>query len=420
VVFNFKRLINFPNQKAIRKVERENQLRNGSPNAIFYQEQKACLHASLLDFKCATKKYYIYIKTTRFIIQQANYIRLLGVLEENACNKINTKNMANEDILKDIKEHDYKLNSKYEVMKRLLMKGYDEQKVIVEFDKYYSSSIKKWSVLGLAMIILAVMYLFIYKPEFGKLRLDFDSRKYWYLLNELALKPFFILSLLIIGMNTLVDKNSINRSVRIIMTSLFSFSIIICLSVYSSLNLVLSLVFAIIGIIIFSSYEKYSIKKLSNAKETISNIKRSKNESYPSSDKKNKQVWKGSSVFLFLILSACFFISLKYEPTRLEFSGGYKYSFETIDYVLKIGTLIITLVSLVSAVLISINFSRFKFVLIGLMILSCVYIILAIIHPQFQETIYFGFLIIFTGTASLFKQKLKLTNQTENNLLDKE
>src|SRR5690554_7429243 len=97
------------------------------------------------------------------------------------------------------------------------------------------------------MIVLAVLYWFIYQPEFGRLRLDFNSRKYWYKFNELVLKPFFILSLLIIGISTVVDKKSINRAVRITMISLFSISVIICISVYSSLNLVLSLVFAITG-----------------------------------------------------------------------------------------------------------------------------------------------------------------------------
>ncbi len=329
--------------------------------------------------------------------------------------------MTNENILKDIVHYDYKLHSKYEVMERLLLKGYDEQKVIEEFDKYYSSSIKKWSVLGVIMIVLAVLYWFIYQPEFGRLRLDFNSRKYWYKFNELVLKPFFILSLLIIGISTVVDKKSINRAVRITMISLFSISVIICISVYSSLNLVLSLVFAITGIILFSYYEKHSIKKLSNAKAIISNIKIKKNEPYPLNDKEfkqSKQVWKGSAVFLFLILSACFFLSLKYEPTRLEFSGGYKYSFKSIDFVLKIGTLLMTLASIVTAILININFNRFKVVLIGLMILSGVYVILATMHSQFQETIYPGYLIIVAGSVALFKPKLKLAKQADDSLID--
>jgi hypothetical protein len=329
--------------------------------------------------------------------------------------------MNNEDILKDIKHYDYKSQSKHEVMERLLLKGYDEEEVIEQFDKYYSSSIKKWSFLGVIMIILAVLYLFIYHPEFDRLRLDFNSRKYWYRFNEHGLKPFFILSLLIIGVSTVIDKNSINKAVRITMISLFTISVIICISVYSSLNLVLSLIFAITGIILFSFYEKYSNKKLSNAKEIISNIKRKKNESYPITDKEFKQseqAWKGSAVFLFLILSACFFVSLKYEPTRLEFAGGYKYSFKSIDVVLKIGILLMTIASLVTAVLININFDRFKLVLIGLMILSGIYVILAMMHSQFQETIYPGYLIIVAGSVALFKSKLKLTNQTNDSLID--
>lgn len=330
--------------------------------------------------------------------------------------------MAKESVLQDIKHYDHLSNDKYEVMEKLLLKGYDEQEVIEEFDKYYSSSIRKWSFLGVIMIVLAILYGFIYQPEIGKLRLDFDSRKYWYRFNEHALKPFFILSLLITGISTVIDKNSINRAVRITMILVFSISIIICMSVYSSLNLVLSLMFAATGIILFSSYKRHLIKKLSKAKEIISNIKSKKNESYPSNDKKfnySIRIWKGSAVFLFLIISACFFISLKYEPTRLEFSGGYKYSFELIDVVLKIGILLITIVSLVSAILISINFNRFKLVLIGLMILSGIYVFVAMMHSQFQETIYPGLLIIVAGSAALLKPKLKFTNKTDDSLLDR-
>jgi hypothetical protein len=307
-------------------------------------------------------------------------------------------------------------------MESLLLKGHDEQEVIEEFDKYYSSSIKKWSFLGVIMIILAVLYWFIYQPEFGRLRLDFDSRKYWYRFNEHALKPFFILSLLITGISTVINKNSINRAVRTTMISVFSISIIICISVYSSLNLALSLLFAVTGIILFSSYEIHLTKKLSNAKEIISNIKRKKNESYSSNDKEfklSRQVWKGSAVFLYLILSACLFVSLKYDPTMLDFSGGYKASFKLIDQILMIGIIVLSIASIISAILININFDRFKPVLIGLMILSGIYVIVAMMHSQFQETIYPGLLIIVSGAIALFKPKLKLTKKTDESILDR-
>src|SRR5690554_7535466 len=93
---------------------------------------------------------------------------------------------------------------------------------------------------------------------------------------------------------------------------------------------------------------------------------------------------KSLNVFFFFNLIVLFFLIFKYEPTRLEFSGGYKYSFKSIDFVLKIGTLLMTLASIVTAILININFNRFKVVLIGLMILSGVYVILATMHSQFQ------------------------------------
>jgi len=313
----------------------------------------------------------------------------------------------NEQLIKDIKHFEYKTNDKYELMENLLKKGYSEKEIIEEFDNFSFKPTWMGSLLGVLMIILAIAFIYSSRSTFGSFHYRFRSSGDFFRLSEWVLKPFLIVSLLFIGINTTVNFGNINKTVKRIM--ILAFTIELFLS--SSYNSVLSLILALIGIIIFSFYSIPKDKNFSTAKALIYAVKNNRKKSVLKEIRlKEANVWKGSAIAIFLILAFILFlnspIQLTSKITRQFGSHSYyKVDLKLIDEVLIFWLKFMALITFITAILLNINYNKFKISLYILMGFSFLFMLTTFFHQNFQEAIYPAILILISGIITITKPK---------------
>ncbi len=318
--------------------------------------------------------------------------------------------MTNEQLIKDIKHFEYVTKNKYEIMENLLKKGYPESQIIEEFDNYSFKSDWKGNILGFFMIGLAVLIGFSVKSTFGSFNYEFDSRGDFLRLSEWVFKPFLILSLFFTGVNSIINKGFINKNTRLIMIIAFILFFIICVASVSHL----SSLFGVLGIIIFSLYKTSIKNNFSSSKILIESIKNG-NVNQKSILRKisvnDGEKWKGSSVFLFLLLAFSFFINSPIDLTReivsqIGSSIDYKVSLQTIDIILIYGLKTLIILSFLISIFLAINLNKFKVLLFGIMLLSGIYSIITFFHSNFQTSIFPALLIVLAGIITINQKKL--------------
>jgi len=315
----------------------------------------------------------------------------------------------NEQLLKDIKHFEYVTKNRYEVMKKLLEKGYSENELIEQFNKYSFKSDWNGNLLGFLMIGLAIFIGFTLKSVLGNFNYQFDSSGDFSRLNEWVFKPFLILTLVFIGINTVINKGYINKNVKLIM--IIVFSVFLITSVAS--NSTLSFLFGIIGILIFSLYKTSSkinnsiaeliIIEIQSGGENQKSVLRKINEN-------NRKKWNGSSIFIFLLLSFCLYLNSPIDVTTVivnqtENSTSYRSSIQNIDIFLFYGLKTLLVLSFLVSVFLNINIKKFKILLFVIMFLAGIYILATLLHSKFQVSIIPSLIIIITGIVIINKNK---------------
>lgn len=320
----------------------------------------------------------------------------------------------NEDIIKDIKHFEYVTKNRYEVMEKLLEKNYPENDLITEFDNYQFK--KEWNgnILGFLMICLAVFIGFNIESTFGSFDYEFDSSGDFYRLNEWVFKPFLILSLMFSGINSIIDRGYLNKNLKLIMILAFTFFII---TSFAS-NSAMSLLIGIIGFIIFVIYKTPSESNISNSRIIIDDIQaRNRNQKsiLRKINSREGKIWKGSSIFVFLLLAFSLFLNSPIDLTReiVNKTGNstyYKTSLENIDVILLYGLKTLLGLSFFIAIFLNINLRKFKILLFLIVAICLIYIIATFFHSNFQNSIFPALIIAISGIIVIIKNKLLKNN----------
>lgn len=313
------------------------------------------------------------------------------------------------DINKDLKHFEYTTDSKYEIVEALLKKEYPESDIIDAFNNYTFKPKWNGNLLGGVFIILAICFAFNIKATFGSFDYEFDSAGDFFRLNEWVLKPFLILSLFYIGINALVNKGFVTKNTRLIMLFILSFFMISSITANSPYSLLLGL----ISLICFAAYK--TNPKITDITALIDAVKLGKEpkKSILHNNDTAGKTWKGSSIFIFILLAFCLLlnspidVSAKFSGSFLNFNYDlFKDSLTPLDKALRSGLKTLLAASFISSILFNINIKKFKYVLLLLMALSLVYIIICVIHPNFQKSIFPALVIIISGVITITQHNL--------------
>ena len=306
-------------------------------------------------------------------------------------------------ILKDLKHLEYISKNKPDIVSGLIDKGYNDDEIIKELDNYEFKNNWNGNYFGFILLAISGVLLYFIKPVRGFFEYKFSSSGDFLKLNELVLKPFLALLLIFIGINIIINRGYVNRNLKLISIAFllfFCFSILRAGTINSN---PLTIIASIVAIVTLLSFKLNSSKK-SDGEVLLNYIK---------SEKSNKNAlkqifykkWKGSSIFVFLLLSFILFIitsiSIDYnDPEKMHIPVLLRKpsSFENI---LLITSKILLFGSFICALLMNINYKMFKFALIGLMVISAGHIIASFTHIDFQPTIYPALMILLSGTFKL-------------------
>lgn len=328
--------------------------------------------------------------------------------------------MQNEKLNKDIKHFEFTTKDRYEVMQNLLKKDYNKSDIIKEFDKYPFKSEWNGNILGFLMVGLAVFIGFNIKSTFGSFNYHLNSSGDFFRLNEWIFKPFLILTLMFTGINSIINKGFINKNTRL--TMLIVLGMFVITSITS--NSPMSALAGIIGIVIYSLYKTSKKDSGSSAEIIINSIRRGSNDRKSILKKitdRDGKDWKGSSIFIFLLLTSCLLLNSPIDMTReityqTANSTSYRPALQTIDTILVYGIKTLLFSSLIVSIFLSINYKKFRFLLFTLIVLSSIYIIATIFHSNFQVSIYPALFIIISGSIKITLDKIALVeaNQKDN------
>ncbi len=314
-----------------------------------------------------------------------------------------------EEIIKDLKHFEYVTSDKYEVVEELLKKGYEEKEIIDAFDSYpFKTSWNGNALVGILMIVLAIFIGVSIKSTLGSFDYELDSSGDFFRLNEWVLKPLLLISLLIIGINILINRGLFNKNLKKTMIVLF----ILFMASSIGSNSPLSLLFGAIGIALMITLKKKQIAALSPAQLILNSIDvktPSKKEVLAFLNMKN---WHGSTLFVFLLLSFVLLISSPIDVSKEMTDGGglmslsRTFELTTLDAILLATVKVLFLGSLVTAILVSIHLKKFRYVLMGTILFAVIHIILSVMHRNFQTSIIPSLLLCVSGLYALFSHKL--------------
>lgn len=185
------------------------------------------------------------------------------------------RTQENKQLIIDIKDLECTTQNKYSLYEGLIKKGYSEIEIknatkTYNFKKIWNGNI----IFGLIFIFIAVLLIFTMN-SYMRFEYEFDSSGDFYRLNESILKPFLIISLLIIGINIFINKGFFSESLRILML-FFSISFLISTIISGSLNN--SILIPIVGLILIISFSIIKLKKSNFTDEELilNNIKHKK------------------------------------------------------------------------------------------------------------------------------------------------
>jgi len=318
----------------------------------------------------------------------------------------------NKQLIIDIKDLECTTQNKYSLYEGLIKKGHSEIEIknatkTYNFKKIWNGNI----IFGLIFIFIAVLLIFTMN-SYMRFEYEFDSSVDFYRLNESILKPFLIISLLIIGINIFINKGFFSESLRILML-FFSISFLISTIISGSLHY--SILIPIVGLILIISFSIIKLKKSNFTDEELilNNIKHKKKTRKEILALTSIKKWKGSSLFIFFLLS---FILLLNSPIALETKID-SISFFSKPILTKLESILISILkvlilgSLLVSILININFKKFRISVIILGSLSLSYVVLTFFHKNFQTSIIPCIIIIIASAIYLIKEKTFANNQ---------
>ena len=282
----------------------------------------------------------------------------------------------------------YKKYDKIRIAQELLRLKYSPEEIKVALKK---SKVKHKNInfiLAICLIILGIIANFYTRSTYinNFFRFDFFSTADFMLFNERILKPTLSVSFIILGINLLINKVNISKNLKIVLYALLTiFTLFI--TAYIS---IISAIFSLLSLFLVWSIELPQI---------VQNLEMVK--IFP---KLNKN-WKGSSVYVFIVLG-----SILIHSARIEFvfvSNGDNTSSASlgfVDYFLMYVQSILFYGGLLIALLLSLDFNRLKISLFILAGLSTITLLISLFHANFQNIIYGNLIIILSAIVMLFRK----------------
>lgn len=295
-----------------------------------------------------------------------------------------------EEISNIISDLHYKKYDKIRIAQELLRLEYTPDDINKTLNK---SKVKQKNInftLAILLITVGILANFYTRSTYinNYFRFDFFSQADFMLFNERILKPTISISFIILGINLIINRVNINKNLKRI---LFLFIGVFTLFISSYISILPA---------IFSSIAFFIIWVIELPQKT-QNLEMEKIFSYL-----NKE-WKGSSVYVFIVFGVILIYSAKiefvYVPTGERISS---ISLGFLDYFLIYSKTALLYGGLLTSLLLSLNFSKFKislFIITGLAILT---VISSLLHTNFQNIIY-GCLIILISTIVVVLKKQK-------------
>jgi len=248
---------------------------------------------------------------------------------------------------------------------KLLNLGFSAKEIKDELN--VSKEINKNKILGFALIAVSIVIYFYRQVHYVNFfKSGYLSEARLLLLNESLLKPTIVFSLIVLGVNLIVNRLSINKGVKaffIIILGAYS------LFVLSYNAIILPFIFGIIALILIC-FVKLPTKHMNIEMENI----------FPYISKS----WKGSSIYIFIIFGAVLIYYPYAEYIFVKSNNNYLANFA--NTFLSLTQKLLFYGGLLIALLLSFNFSKFKISLYPLIGLSIVTIGVAI----FQKLKYPG------------------------------
>ncbi|CAZ97529.1 Hypothetical membrane protein [Zobellia galactanivorans] len=207
------------------------------------------------------------------------------------------------------------------------------------------------------------------------------------LFNERILKPTIAISLIYLGINLLISRVNINKNVKIVLFTLLG---VFTLFIISYDSYILPIIFSVVSLFLVSMTE---------LPQKIQNLEMEK--IFPYMNKK----WKGSPVYIMIIFGVILMDSSQVEFVFVqtgERSSSASLGF--IDHFLLYAKPILFYGGLLTAFLLSMNFSKFKISLFILTGLAVITLIISLFHTNFQNIIYGCCAINISSIPVLFKK----------------
>jgi hypothetical protein len=317
--------------------------------------------------------------------------------------------LSMKQVSKDIKHLESIYTNRVEIMERLLSKGYSEDELIIEFDRYPFKTIWSQNIWGVLMIGLAIFMVHNITYTSGNWEYNFGGIGDFARLNNYVLTRFLILSLLITGVNSLINNGYINKNAKsflIGMSVLFSF-------VALARSSILPMISGVICTLFFSMLKVSMEKNTSNAKVIIDLINsgvRNRIEIMKSPRLNWEIKWNNSSTFLLFLMAFCLLLNtpLEYNLVEIKKIGNrtnYRNDIQIIDKILEYGKELLIGLSLLLSILSNIDTQKFRVFFLGGVMFSSLYIIVALFHTNFQNVIYPALIMIAGGVYIIWKRK---------------
>ncbi|MDO6518600.1 hypothetical protein [Zobellia uliginosa] len=294
-----------------------------------------------------------------------------------------------EEISKVVSDLVYKKYNKVRIAQELLKREYATQEIKDALKKSKVKQRNTNQILGVLLIIIGVLSNFYTKSTYinNYFRFDFSSQADFMLFNERILKPTIAISLIYLGINLLISRVNINKNVKIVLFTLLG---VFTLFILSYDSYIFPIIFSVVSLLLVS---------LTELPQKIQNLEMEK--IFPYINKK----WKGSPVYIMIIFGVILMDSSQVEFVFVqtgERSSSASLGF--IDHFLLYAKPILFYGGLLTAFLLSMNFSKFKISLFILTGLAVITLIISLFHTNFQNIIYGCCAITISTIPVLFKK----------------
>lgn len=301
------------------------------------------------------------------------------------------------DIEKSIRQKQ-SIKNIYRLVRSLLNQGFTKPEILDAFKDNLLKIKKRGNNIGTIYVVYSLILLFFIHGTIGSFRYEFSGAADFYRLNEWMLKPFLSVSFLLVGTGLLINKGFYDQVIKYF---LLGFCLLFAITgvIGNSLD---SLVLSILGAIILLFTKIYPERKISDEEYLFKAIENEDNIINVSRQLESKN-WEGSYLALILLFCAVLLMSSLLKITALSAQDQ---SFFNLDKILGIIFRLLLIGLVISGIFL--HFRKNKLIVKGVIVASCIYIILSLFSEYFQPSIFPCIIVIIFGTIDLLYDSYEL------------